>query len=122
MSSISYERVGDYLLPAIVLRDPLPDGVEANVNPLGRYARMRRTFLKEHRPIQYNTLLLKEQLFPHLREVDEAAKKRLDAIMSDILVFNPPPDKAADGLGWAAHMAEIRRTAEHMMLDEVVYT
>jgi len=64
---------------------------------------------------------LKEQLFPHLREVDEAANRRLDAIMSDVLVFNPPTDKAADGLGWAAHMTEVRRTAETMMLDEVVY-
>jgi len=40
--------------------------------------------------------------------------------MLDMLVFNPPPDKTADGLAWAAHMAEVHRTAEKVMLDEVV--
>jgi hypothetical protein len=117
MNTISYSRHGDYLLPDIILNEP-PPGLTA---PLGRYGRMRRTYLKEHRPIHYNTLLLKEQLFPHLRRVDETANKRLDAIMSDILMFKPPPDKAADGLAWAAHMTEVRNTAEQMMLDAVVY-
>jgi hypothetical protein len=41
--------------------------------------------------------------------------------MSDILAFNPPPDKADDGLAWTAHMADVHLTAEKMMLDEVVY-
>jgi hypothetical protein len=41
--------------------------------------------------------------------------------MSDILLFNPPPDKAADNIAWAAHMETGHRTAERMMLDEVVY-
>jgi hypothetical protein len=37
---------------------------------------MRRAFLKEHAPITYNRLLLTEQLFPHLREVDAIADER----------------------------------------------
>jgi hypothetical protein len=53
--------VGDYLLLDIVLSDP------PNAPPLGGYARMRREFLKEHRPALYAGLLLSERLFPHLR-------------------------------------------------------
>jgi hypothetical protein len=67
---INYIQVGDYLLPAITLPDP-PDAP-----PLGRYGRMRRTFLKEHAPITYNRLLLIGKLFPHLREVDAIADER----------------------------------------------
>jgi hypothetical protein len=37
---------------------------------------MRRAFLKEHRTIFYNTLLLSEKLFPHLREIDKTANER----------------------------------------------
>jgi hypothetical protein len=114
---ISYSRVGDYLLPNLKLKDPPPELVE----PLGRYGRLRRTFLCENRPIQYSILVLTEQLFPHLRQVDMAARERLDTIMSDILVFQPPPDKASDGLAWAAHMETVKRTAERMMMDEIVY-
>ena|GEM_PF-443136 len=116
---ISYHRVGDYLLPNITLREkpPPPELVE----PLGKYARMRRTFLKEYRTIYYNRLVLSEQLFPHLRKVNDEANRRLEAIMADILVFQPAPDKSADGLAWATHMTAIRESAERMMLDEVVY-
>ena len=106
MSNINYFRHGDYLLPAIVLNEPPPELAE----PLGKYGRMRRAFLKEHHTIQYNTLLLSEQLFPHLRKIDGKANFRLDSIMSDILVFQPPPNKSVDCLAWAAHMTEINIT------------
>ncbi|MCL2165623.1 MAG: TnpV protein [Oscillospiraceae bacterium] len=76
MSNIEYAPCGDYLLPLIKLSEPPPELVE----PLGRYARMRRAYLREHRPILYSRLLLSERLFPHLREVDEAARSRLDTI------------------------------------------
>jgi hypothetical protein len=44
--------------------------------PLGRYGRMRKAFLKEHRPIEYSRLLMTEQLFPHLRETDAICDER----------------------------------------------
>jgi len=71
--NITYTLVGDYYLPNIALT-PVP--AEERNKPLGRYARMRRAFLKEHRPIEYSRLLLSEQLFPHLRDVDEIAEER----------------------------------------------
>ena len=70
---IEYTQVGDYFLPNILLNE-LP--AEEKIIPLGRYGKMRRAFLKEHCPIQYSTLLLKEQLFYHLREVDAIANER----------------------------------------------
>ena len=117
MQTITYSRVGDYLLPDIVLSEPPWELTE----PITRYGAMRRKFLREHRTITYNRLLLSERLFPHLREVQQKAHERLDNIMSDIMVFQPPPDKAIDGFAWAAHMTEVRRIAEKMMLDEVIY-
>ena len=38
-----------------------------------------------------------------------------------MLILHPPPDKADDGLKWAAHMVEIHRIAEMTTLDEIVY-
>ena len=117
MSNINYFSHGDYLLPCIVLNEPPRELTE----PITRYGAMRRAYLREHRPITYSRLLLSERLFPHLREVQQEAHERLDSIMSDILVFQPPPDKAADGLAWATHMTEVHRLAEKIMLDEIVY-
>ena len=117
MALIDYIPISDYYLPNIILNEPPRKLTE----PITRYGAIRRSYLKEHRPITYSRLLLSERLFPHLREVQAKAHKRLESIMSDILVFNPPPDKAVDGLAWAAHMTEIHRTAERMMMNEVVY-
>ena len=69
---ITYSRVGDYLLPDIRLNEPPPD----LVRPLGRYGQLRQRFLREHRTIFYNTLLLSERLYPHLRDTDETARER----------------------------------------------
>ena len=71
-NNITYTRVGDYLIPDITLSEPPPELTE----PLGRYGRMHRAFLREHRPILYTELLLTERLFPLLREIDEAANER----------------------------------------------
>jgi hypothetical protein len=68
--NLDYVECGDYLLPALKLNEP-PDAP-----PIGRYGKMRRAFLKEHRPIEYSRLVLSEQLFPHLREVDAIADER----------------------------------------------
>jgi hypothetical protein len=117
MAQIEYTLVGDYYLPNIALSEPPEELTE----PITKYGAMRRSYLREHRAITYNRLLLTERLFPHLREVQQKAHERLDSIMSDILMFNPPPDRAADGLAWAAHMTEVHHIAERMMLDEIVY-
>jgi len=83
---ITYTRVGDYLIPDITLSEkPPPDGYG---KPLGRYARMQRAFLREHHKITYNALLLSEQLFPHLRDVEETAYNRRSRGVSEEIILN----------------------------------
>jgi len=71
---LTYTLVGDYYLPNLTLRDP-PDAP-----PLRRYGMMHKAYLREHRPILYNRLLLSERLYPLCREIDEAADTRLRTI------------------------------------------
>jgi hypothetical protein len=111
--ALTYTLVGDYLLPNIALSDP-PDAP-----PLGRYARMRRAFLKEHRPALYAELLLSERLFPHLRETEKAVCERMDAMMDALIRRDPPPDKTSDSLAWAAHMNALRHSAEEIAFQTI---
>jgi len=69
---ITYSQVGDYLLPNIILNEPPPE-ITA---PIGRYGQLRQKFLREHRRTYSSTLLLSEQLYHHLREVDAIARER----------------------------------------------
>ena len=71
---LSYQQIGDYLLPCIALSDP-PDAP-----PLGRYGMMHKEYLRREKPALYAKLLLSERLYPLCREVDEAAAHRLATI------------------------------------------
>jgi len=117
MLEITYTRHGDYLLPDIILRDTLHKEAE----PLTKYGIMRRTYLKNHRPILYNCLLLTEKLYSHLREVQRTADSRLETLMAQLVKRNPPPDKTTDGLAWANHMNMLKHTAEENIFAELIY-
>lgn len=100
--------VGDYFIPQIELK-PVEDKV------LNKYGRMRRVFLQEHNPMLVDDLLLAEQLFPHLYEVQEIAEKRVEVIMTGLLEKNPAPDKEMDAMAWVRHMNLLKAMAEEVV-------
>ena len=56
MSKLTYIRCGDYDIPNLKL------SVQPETS-IGKYGRMRKSYLKEHRPILYNQLLMSEKLY-----------------------------------------------------------
>ena len=74
MSELTYSRCGDYYIPNLKLSEQ-PD------TPIGKYGRMRRRYLKEHRPGLYSSLILSEKLYPHLLEIDRAAQEQMDTML-----------------------------------------
>ena len=74
---MTYIQNGDYQIPDLKLSQQ-PE------KPLGKYGRMRKTYLKEHRPILYNQMLLSEKLYQHLLEIDEIAQSRLEQMMPQL--------------------------------------
>ena len=113
-TALQYTQNGDYLVPNIELNQP--------EKPLGKYGRMRRTFLKENRPILYNHLRLNGKLYPHLAEIDQTAKDRLDRQMEELLKQNPAPDKAAQQMAWVQHTNALKMQAEEAILNELIYS
>lgn len=107
--------VGDYFILTIELK-PVEDKV------LNKYGRMRRAFLQEQKPMLFDDLVLTEQLFPHLYEVQEIAEKRVEVIMAGLLEKNPAPDKEADAMDWVKHMNLLKAMAEEVVVREVIYT
>lgn len=89
---------------------------------MNKYGRMRRVFLQEHNPILFDDLVLTEQLFPHLYEVQEIAEKRVEVIMTGLLEKNPAPDKETDAIAWVMHMNLLKAMVEEIVVREVIYT
>ena len=77
---VTYSTVGDYQLPNLTLRQPQ--------KPLGKYGRLRRTYLMQHRPVLYNSMLLNGTLHPHLLEVEQTAESQKQQMMDELLKAN----------------------------------
>ena len=98
----TYRQVGDYLIPNITL----PDDGEYQI---GKYGRMRRSYLKEHRPILYTNLLTSGTLHRHLAEIDQACYERMEIIISAMAQQEGVTEalKAADQMEWVRRMNSI---------------
>lgn len=113
---ITYTKNGDYYLPNIALSN-------TTHYHIGKYGRMRRAFLREHRPIQYSDLVLTERLFPHLAEIDEACHQRLEVMIPAMAEQEGATAalKRADQMEWVRRMNNIKARAEEIILAELVY-
>jgi hypothetical protein len=114
---MTYTRNGDYLIPDLSL-------TETEQKPLGKYGRMRKTYLKEHRPILWNKMILSETLYPHLREIDETANRRLEQMMPEMMKSAGVTEslKASDPMKWVQTMNSLKAQAEEVILNELIYS
>ena len=112
----TYCQEGDYLIPNLLL----PDESEYQI---GKYGRMRRSYLKEHRPILYANLLISGALHRHIAEIDRTCNERMEIIVSDMAKQEGVTEalKADDQMEWVRHMNSIRNRAEEIVLTELVY-
>lgn len=112
----TYRQVGYYFIPNITL----PDDGEYQI---GKYGRMRRSYLKKYRKIFYNNYVLEGTLFKHLAEIDQACNERIENIVSAMAKQEGVTEalKAADQIEWVRRMNSIRNRAEEIILTELVY-
>ena len=112
----TYRQCGDYLIP-----DISPPNTETT--SIEKYGRMRQRYLKEHRRILYNAMLLDGTLWNHLAEVDKTCKDRLDVLVLGMKEKWGITEylKAHDPMAWVGAMNNIRSAAEEILFSEVIY-
>lgn len=112
----TYRQVGDYLIPNLVLPD-------ASDYQIGKYGRLRRSYLQEYRPAFYSTLILDGTLFKHLAEIDQACNERMEIITSAMVKQEGVTEalKESDQMEWVGRMNNIHNRAEEIVLRELVY-
>ena len=112
----TYTQVGDYFIPNLVIS-------ETAQSPLGKYGRMRKRYLKEHRRVLYTNLLVTGKLDQHLAEIDEACEARMELLISQTAKQEGVTEalKAADQMEWVRRMISIQNCAEEIVLHELVY-
>ena len=111
-----YELIGDYYIPVLTLSSD-------EQRPIGKWGRMHRDYLKEHRPILFNDLILSGQLWTYLADLNEQAQERLSLIIEQMKATEGVTEemKAADQMAWVSAMNSIRNRAEEIILRELIY-
>lgn len=116
MNELTYTRCGDYYIPDLELSEQ-PEA------PIGKYGRMRRRYLKEHRPGLYSSLILSEKLYPHLLEIDRAAHERMDAMLPCMMEAAGVTEelKARDPMRWVGLMNTLNVQVEETIFQELIF-
>ena len=112
----TYRKEGDYYIPNLEL-PPMPN------YQIGKYGRLRRTYLKEHRPILYTNLVVEGTLFENLVDVDKQCNERMEYLCTAMAKQEGVTEelKAADQMEWVRRKNSIHNRAEEIVLSEIIY-
>ena len=113
---VTYTMQGDYQLPNLL--PPQEEPV-----PMGKYARIRKRFLQEHRKITYTNLLTSGKLNSHLAEIEQTAQHRVEELVAQMAKAQGVTEelKASDQMKWVQMMNNLQNAAEETVLAELIY-
>ena len=111
----TYRMVGDYRIPDITLP------AEAN-KPLGVWGLRRKEYLRQHKRVQFNIMLMNGTLWIHLAEVDEQASAMFSQLVEQMKVNEGITEqlKEDNQMEWVAQMNNIESRASEIVNSELV--
>mgnify|MGYP002554667049 FL=1 len=115
MNELTYTKNGEYWIPDLTAAEQPTE--------LSKYGRIRERFLKEHRTITYNNLLLSGKLTAHLMEIDQAAVNRMEEIVPELAKQAGATEelKATNPMRWVGLMNTCKAQAEEIVMNELIY-
>ena len=81
-------------------------------------------YLKEHRPVLYNQLILTGKLHSHLVEVNECSTNMKQTLVAETAKRQGVTEelKARDQMAWVGMMNNIDSSVDEFILSEYVYS
>ena len=117
-NGLYYTKIGDYYYPNIVVED-------TEKITLGKYGRARLRYLKEHKKVLYNELLMTGKLSKHLQEIDLNGEQKVQNIIHDIAKKDGIPayfnDEKIEQLEWVKCMNNYKNIAEEIVNNELIF-
>ena len=107
-------RSGDYFIPDLKLPE--------ETRPIGKWGRMHQDYLKEHRPIRFNNLVLSGNLWTYLADLNDQAQQRMDTLIAQLKTAEGITEtlKAADPIAWVQRMNNITARVEEIIQEELI--
>lgn len=116
-NSISYRRVGDYLIPNLILS---PE--EANIK-LGKWGLLHKDYLFKHKKVIFYTLLAEGKLWQYLADIDTQAQQMFDTLVAQMKESEGVTEqlKEDDQMKWVMYMHNIEISAIEIINNNLIY-
>ena len=116
-NSISYRRVGDYLIPNLILPP------EETAITLGKWGMMYKSYLEKHKKVFFSTLLIQDELYQHCAEVETQARDMFDTLVKQMKAAEGITEqlKEENQLEWVCSMQNIEARAREIVTTELIY-
>ena len=117
-NTISYRRVGDYLIPNLVLPQE-----KASIT-LGKWGMMYKSYLEKNKKVFFSLLLSQGKLYQHCAEVENQAKQMFDTLVEQMKTTEGVTEqlKEENELEWVCCMQNIEARAREVVTTELIYT
>lgn len=115
--NIEYKKVGDYLLPNLIIENQ-------NYREINKYGLLRLEYIKKHKKELYQSLLMKNELTNHLFSVSIEAEERLKTLMDNYIKNDEKlseKNKENNQIEWVKLMNNYKNTAKEIILKELIY-
>ena len=90
---------------------------------LGKYAELRRQYLKKHRRVLYTNLKTSCRLTEHLAEIEQTAKAMVARSVQRMAEAEGLTEqmKEANPMRWTGLMNNLKHSAEEQVLKDLIY-
>lgn len=114
-NGLSYTLHGDYYLPDLEINEEEPT--------YGKYGIMRKKFLKEHRSVRYQYLVLTGKLTEHLNQVDKETREKVEILVEQMAEQWGVTEelKMQDQMEWVRRKNNIQATAEEIAYKNIIF-
>lgn len=116
-NKIQYRRVGDYLIPNLILP---PE--EAKIT-LGKWGMMHKSYLEKHNKVLFSLLLSQGKLYQHCADVENQAMDMFDILIKQMKETEEVTEelKENDQWEWVQRMSNIQARAREIVYNELIY-
>lgn len=117
MAKITYRQVGDYLIPNLKLP---PE--EASVT-LGKWGKLCKDYLLNHKKIIFSILLAEGKLYQHCAEVEQQANEMYNLLIEQIKVLEGVTEelKEKNQIEWVQRIGNIQQCVNEIICNEIIY-
>ena len=115
--NIDYRKVGDYLLPNLVIKNQ-------NYGEINKYGYLRLNYIKGHKKGLYQTLLMKNELTNHLLSVSIECSKKYKFLMDNYIKNDEKlseKSKENNQVEWVKLMNNYKNMADEIIINELIY-